>query len=540
VLLGKDFLEGSSAAVLPRYRPRNPPKKLRDLLRRELIAISSPYHVQSQSESIGIFFDGTNNYLSDMTNIARLYNAYNGTKYYFGGVGNATEYRNWESRIPGGAFGYQFYPAQVRAKVDVAAHWREGHSVDIYGFSRGAAQGVEFARALEKGIYSPFYGRVVHPPVRVLGAFDPVYSVAFPGQPSTYVTNSVAGSQGNYVHASLPSNVETAIVFAAQHEQRTWFPATKLEVAKGSSTKLSIIATPGSHGDIGGHYESNPLTQRVTFSLMARLSREAGAPIKEASPLEGFLDEYLQNKLVQRAVERQEAAVETATGKNYFSQWKELAKVGWATLSDAEIRAEIDRADFRDWTPGPFGVQTAGRNPFRYAVGGILLDPTTVLGRGRADPLDPVLGPQEAMLPRDIRWATTQIGELVGADVNIVDYLKDARWSTKTGSMGFATPISVGEWDAATNAKYRPDVERVGSMLDLIAMRRAKPRAIARMPRKSGLLSAAQERVWNEEFERVLMEELLRARMEVQQEYNAGQIPITRDTPTEALQQFSR
>lgn len=57
-----------------------------------LMGIRSPFHIDEKASSIGIFIDGTGNHLESLTNVTRLYNAYKGTKFYHGGVGNMVDY----------------------------------------------------------------------------------------------------------------------------------------------------------------------------------------------------------------------------------------------------------------------------------------------------------------------------------------------------------------------------------------------------------------------------------------------------------------
>ncbi|MFV2070670.1 MAG: hypothetical protein ACC645_27185, partial [Pirellulales bacterium] len=55
----------------------------------ELIdGVRSPYKIDATSNSMGVFIDGTGSHLYAVSNVTRLYNLYNGTKFFYGGIGN--------------------------------------------------------------------------------------------------------------------------------------------------------------------------------------------------------------------------------------------------------------------------------------------------------------------------------------------------------------------------------------------------------------------------------------------------------------------
>jgi hypothetical protein len=156
------------------------------------------------SNSIGIFLDGTGNHLDSITNVTRMYNVYNGSKAYYGGVGNWMDWSSGPGQISvyhgyneaigqgiigsveyglGNTFGYGWTEVLNRAVADIRTQrdqylgatgsQAKQFYVDIFGFSRGAAMAQDLAYRLEQ--------EMPDVKVRFLGMFDPVYSKGMPG-----------------------------------------------------------------------------------------------------------------------------------------------------------------------------------------------------------------------------------------------------------------------------------------------------------------------------------------------------------------------
>ncbi|NQU20598.1 MAG: RHS repeat-associated core domain-containing protein, partial [Candidatus Nealsonbacteria bacterium] len=54
-------------------------------------SVASPYETMRNGR-IGIFMDGTGCFFNNESNVTKMYDAFNGTKFYYGGLGNETEY----------------------------------------------------------------------------------------------------------------------------------------------------------------------------------------------------------------------------------------------------------------------------------------------------------------------------------------------------------------------------------------------------------------------------------------------------------------
>ncbi len=235
---------------------------------RQLIdGVRSPFEINPGASSLGIFLGGTNMHFYGVGNVEKMYHMYQGSKFYYGGVGNVIDSRfslgpdgGPGETIAGATALFEFDWILDRAERDVVDYFQEygATRLDIYGWSRGAAEAIELARRLD--------GRGIH--VNFIGAYDPVYSVGVAGQQSWYIqppTND--GKQRNYVSVTVSDNVDAIAVIYAMNEVRSWFPAT-LVFPEGSSTEVIRIGSPGAHGEVGGHFQSNLMVQRLNLHQM--------------------------------------------------------------------------------------------------------------------------------------------------------------------------------------------------------------------------------------------------------------------------------
>ncbi len=223
--------------------------------------IRSPYEIEELSPTIGIFIGGTNMHFYGVGNVERMYNQYSGTKFYYGGIGNAVDSEH--PLLEGGTARTEFHGNINYMMADILRYGR-GKQIHIFGWSRGGAQAIELARRLDgEGIAVDF-----------VGAFDPVYSVGLPGQQSALIHASPAGKLGNYITADVPKNVRTAVAIYAMNEVRSYFPATNLEPESGSSTNIIRIGSPGAHGEVGGHWASNRFVQQLNYHVMMKYAED--------------------------------------------------------------------------------------------------------------------------------------------------------------------------------------------------------------------------------------------------------------------------
>ncbi|TQE99916.1 MAG: hypothetical protein FKY71_06045 [Spiribacter salinus] len=265
----------------------------RDFATNIINGFRAPFDIVAGSGHVGIFFGGTSQFAE--SNAFLDFGAYQGSRFYLPGVGNAAEYNFW-GRLAGGAWGDNFEENIGQAFRDVqrAAAANGGNvQVDIFGFSRGAAQAAELARLIggynKSGIS-----------VNFVGAYDPVYSVGFmtPGQQSRYVQSGSVS--GNFVYVDVPAGVGTLAASYAQHEQRVLFPMTVFRLRDDPNVTLRTRIFPGVHGNNGNYAgpsgvpgSGSPILGLQARSWMRQQAIAAGAPISSEGTLPGWINDPL-------------------------------------------------------------------------------------------------------------------------------------------------------------------------------------------------------------------------------------------------------
>jgi len=285
-----------------------------------------------------------------MTNVSRLYNAYSGSRFYYGGVGNSIDYGGF-----GGGSGWQWDQILDRAMADIIESYEEGMDIDIVGFSRGAAMANELARRLADKNMT----------VRFLGMFDPVYSKGVAGQSSSNVYQTPGGFNGNYVTTSIPDNVVTAATIYAEHERRSWFPYTQFTHSKQQTRHIAMKMT-GQHGEIGGHWQNNRLTGSVTLAAMAQMMEDAGVVgLNRTARQDRNIAAALQsNYLNARGV----GGYDETHGNWGREDFLDRSNVeSWGIMSRNELANSLtNNTEIKDWAPWGIGVQ--GNHSVNYAA----------------------------------------------------------------------------------------------------------------------------------------------------------------------------
>lgn len=120
---------------------------------------------------------------------------------------------------------------------ELSSNFGEGdRTVDIIGFSRGAALALDFANLVND--------RMDGAPVRFLGLWDAVASFGLPG------------NRINIGHRlTLPDNVGYCFHAMSLDERRGNFPLTRVELVKGGNAvagRLEEVWFRGVHSDVGG------------------------------------------------------------------------------------------------------------------------------------------------------------------------------------------------------------------------------------------------------------------------------------------------
>ncbi len=312
-------------------------------INRLIDGLISPYVFDPTSKQYGIFIGGTGMHFYGLGNIEKLYNAYQGSKFYYGGIGNPIEYENYKSLWADQAAGFGWSSILKRIEADFVTFYRPKQKIHVFGWSRGAALAHEFSKIL--AIYNV--------EVDFLGLFDPVYSYVFPGQSSTLVAWSQSGRDGNYINVEQTRNAKAITALYAANEDRSFFPASRFY--SDGVTKMRLMMSPGGHGEVGGHFESNPIVQQLNLKAMmefAELDGKAqflfhGIDEDIASIFDSPITEKIAlNGIPIEDIEASRSAYRTANSYK-----------AWVPLTEQQYQNLVATGNARDWAPGGFGAQ---------------------------------------------------------------------------------------------------------------------------------------------------------------------------------------
>jgi len=225
-------------------------------------------------------FDGTWNQAKDNdveyrnTNVRRFFDAYhansgNARDCYKAGVGTRL---GIVGRVIGGGFGAGELVRLNEAYDQLCLAWADGdQTIDIVGFSRGAATTLDFCHMIQdRGVRKPDTRTVIEraPQIRFLGVWDVV--AAF-GLASLGATDFNIGH-----HLRLPhSQLKCAFHALALDERRPSFLPTRLAGAYE-------VWFRGVHSDVGGG-NTNVGLNDIALAWMMNKAKAAGLPISEAN-----------------------------------------------------------------------------------------------------------------------------------------------------------------------------------------------------------------------------------------------------------------
>jgi Uncharacterized alpha/beta hydrolase domain (DUF2235) len=223
-------------------------------------------------------FDGTWNEHEDSpvenTNVSRFCDLYTDSKHFYeAGVGNRFGVLG---KIAGGLFG-----AGGRSRIHemydaLAANFARGDkTIDIIGFSRGAALAVHFANIIgEAGIKTPD-GNITKSPIRFLGVWDVVGAFGIP-----FDIGSVINFQDINVGWTIdrvPSCVQRCAHAMALDERRSTFNVTRLDRERRDA-RIQELWFRGAHSDVGGG-NRNVVRNNIALAWMLEQAQLAGARI---------------------------------------------------------------------------------------------------------------------------------------------------------------------------------------------------------------------------------------------------------------------
>jgi uncharacterized protein (DUF2235 family) len=190
------------------------------------------------------------------TNVVRFKDAYDGPVCYYRGIGTKG---GKVLRVLSGGTGLGGELRIRDAKDDLDRQLKAGErTVDIVGFSRGAALAIDFANEIDDTL------RRNDLRVRFLGLFDTVHSFG------------VAGIELNLFHKpEVPGIVDRCFHALALDERRGTFPCTR-------TPHGYEVWFRGAHSDVGGG-NGNAGLNCIALRWMLCKARAAGVPIKPAA-----------------------------------------------------------------------------------------------------------------------------------------------------------------------------------------------------------------------------------------------------------------
>ena len=154
-----------------------------------------------------------------------------------------------------------------RAYKKLVGNFSEGDTtIDVIGFSRGAAAAREFANEVQRRGVTLNDGTVVHPEIRFLGLFDTVYSMGIPGNDINITYTK-----------EIPQNVQNLRHATSLDERRFGFELTDACPKAGCPDNFVEKWFSGAHSDQGGGYENNE-ESRMSLNWMWSEARDLGVP----------------------------------------------------------------------------------------------------------------------------------------------------------------------------------------------------------------------------------------------------------------------
>jgi uncharacterized protein (DUF2235 family) len=199
------------------------------------------------------------------TNVITFRNAYrDAVGYYCNGVGTRVSFLG---KALGGAFGVGGFTRLDEAMTALRSRFDQGdRTIDIVGFSRGAALALAFANRVAKDVKDA-RGRPAR--IRFLGVFDVVGSFGIPFNiwPFKFQEYNLG------YELTLPPNVEFCFHALALDERRGTFRPTRVHGA-------CEVWFRGSHSDVGGGNQNQGLNA-IPLCWLLHKARACGVPVDE-------------------------------------------------------------------------------------------------------------------------------------------------------------------------------------------------------------------------------------------------------------------
>jgi uncharacterized protein (DUF2235 family) len=186
--------------------------------------------------------------------------------------------------IVAGALGFGGHK-RVRLAMDRLENNIEAgdRTIDIVGFSRGAALAISFANEIAE-----------HMPgqsIRFIGVWDIVGQFGAPGE------HINAGHDLDF-----PPNVEHCFHAMALDESRLFFPLTRLGKGRDTSPRLHEVWFRGVHSDIGGGNGNRGLNW-IALNWMYVAAVRCGLPISQAAIAKNLVDNAIAQQISEHKLD---------------------------------------------------------------------------------------------------------------------------------------------------------------------------------------------------------------------------------------------
>ena len=232
---------------------------------------------------IEVAFDGSGDdreQMADDTNPARLDAAFDGRKHYESGIATEGKLKAFEM-VTGAGIEAKIDAAYTNLVAQINAVKSENPRAQVVlvvtGFSRGAATARAFVNDLNRR------GVPVLASQKPDGSFGAHYDTPRVGVMVLFDTVQMTVNRG--LDLSIPKNVDNVLHLTARDEHRTTRPLSRAtDPSRADDTRITEVALPGSHSDVGGGY-ANPYS-RIPEQIARDYMVNAGVHMKPQDPSE--------------------------------------------------------------------------------------------------------------------------------------------------------------------------------------------------------------------------------------------------------------
>ena len=211
-----------------------------------------------------------------------------------------------------------------QAKTDLES-FKDGDTVYIFGFSRGAAIARMFAAKIRQ--HNPAVQSV-----KFLGVFDTVAATrgSLDLKKSTFPASGIV-----FEHGTLGNHVESAVHLVATDEKRIAFQPTLFNYRKN----VNEIWFAGVHSDVGGGFWFDGLSD-ITLSFMCKQASRAGLTLLETDEID-YSGLRKENESETEAICKDDIEIQLLHSGVLHEQ-RRLGIIAEETLASRFVRVDVD------------------------------------------------------------------------------------------------------------------------------------------------------------------------------------------------------